>query len=107
MPGEPRSVVVVVDRVSPYTLPVVTGIRDVLEQAGLPVLVHVNDYFAQGIPNSLAQRLRSGAFRGMVSLPLSTPEVHHELEQLLAAGPELVGQPNLHPGLIMQTPGSG
>src|SRR4051794_14476685 len=89
MTAQARSVVVVIDPVSPHTPPALAGIRDVLENPPVPLLVHVNDYFAHGVPVSLARRVEDGEFHGMISLPLSTTEVHREMQAMLLAHPEL------------------
>jgi diguanylate cyclase (GGDEF)-like protein len=81
--------VVVIDRVRPYTLLVLAGVRDVLEATGTPLLVHVNDYFTNGLPGSLANRIRAGAFRGVISLALSSTRAHDEMHDLLSAHPDL------------------
>ncbi|GAB7193527.1 hypothetical protein NUM3379_42370 [Kineococcus sp. NUM-3379] len=80
-------VLVVVDRVSTYALTVVAAVREVLEAAGVPLLVHVHDYEGVPVPHLLRHGVGHGLVRGVVTLPLTASTTYRELEAFLAQHP--------------------
>lgn len=87
--GDEGPVVVVVDRVNAYVLEMLDAVREVFDPSGVPLLVHVNDYFTVGVPASLRGRFRRGGVRGVLAVPLSSTQAHDEVGTLLAEHPRL------------------
>lgn len=83
MPDQGGPVLVVLDHVDPYQARVIAGIREVLDHAGLPALVHTVDPFARAAPESLCRVLSGGRISAVISTWLATPAVDEGLASLL------------------------
>ncbi|MFN8074952.1 MAG: diguanylate cyclase [Kineosporiaceae bacterium] len=83
MPDQGGPVLVVLDHVDPYQARVIAGIREVLDHAGLPALVHTVDPFAKAAPESLCRLLSGARISAVISTWLATPEVDEGLARLL------------------------
>ncbi|MDQ1292829.1 MAG: hypothetical protein QG608_710 [Actinomycetota bacterium] len=74
---------VVIDRVYSYQSQVIAGIRQVLQEKKIPLLVHVNDPFARGAPQSLFRLIRSHRVRGLIVTTMSGEQAHQQIKDLL------------------------
>jgi diguanylate cyclase (GGDEF)-like protein len=83
MPLRQAPVMVIIDRVYSYQSQVIAGIRHVLQQKKIPLLVHVNDPFAQGAPQSLFRLIRSHRVRGLIVTTMSGEQAHLQIKDLL------------------------
>jgi len=73
----------VIDRVYSYQNQVVAGIRQVLQEKRIPLLVHVSDPFAEGAPQSLTRLIRSRKVRGLIVTTMSGEQAHLQIKDLI------------------------
>ncbi|PRY12557.1 diguanylate cyclase domain-containing protein [Kineococcus rhizosphaerae] len=84
-----RPVVVVADFLGAYSLRLIPGVREVLQARGVPLLVHVHDFFTPGVSPLLRHAFADGGVRAAIVLPMSKAQSHDDVDRLLAAHPDV------------------